>query len=857
MKISKLHLVNIKAHADKTFDFNGESTMILGHNGSGKSTIVESIYYALFRELVVPNADYMISNDIKSVNGKGKTVYSAPSYIELELIHNEDRYIIKSALNNKAVSSLKKFNKETGTWGEVANKVTEIYSYIQSNILNGMTAEYFRNSVYTEQMNILNLVSQSEAVRQKEFDKLIGISKFQDIYNGLAKVFTNANRNVDPRINETEKQMNDYISELEKINEFINQEEGQIKTANEEYKKILSECNSIENDYLNAKKNLDDFSVTFNDIKNVMNRLNILKDHENRIINDINDYKTSISDVLQVKDTPQYKDKINSLMQQEEEIIRLSSEMINYVNQKQEQYRNESASIQARIQNAGMIKQNAEEYNACCSSIHDAEEYIARNSSALESGLAKAKKYEDTIAQRKTQKENAITELKLAEAEVCSIMNPYKEYDIIPFKDIESFFNKGIKPKLNAKEFVCPHCGSRVTSSKFLSDLTSDKNKYDALNEKLKSINETLSDLNQRIAKGESLISQVNEQNKNLELSLNMANNTLVRERPRLSKLEQYKDIRIENVDELKEKLTDINRKIAFKLNPVLFNYYNQSIVTVEKHVTKDIIEKIDSMKADQEYINGIEKSYSDYIDFTARMETSLDKIRRDIENAEDYLKNLLKTNNLNNLEESAARYKTLNENVNAVSVKRDNSIKDKFNLEQKLNLSSSAIKSAMENKKPYENFIANAKTKLKANEKAVHDINLLNIAKSYFKQDGLAKTIRKYYIDKINENMENYISLFNFDFIPRIDETAGIENYYMYSGGQKIAIAILMKLILNFILNNPINMLILDEPTPYMDSERIEAIRDLVTSIKDKLQVFVITHDTEFMQIECNRIEL
>jgi DNA repair exonuclease SbcCD ATPase subunit len=50
---------------------------------------------------------------------------------------------------------------------------------------------------------------------------------------------------------------------------------------------------------------------------------------------------------------------------------------------------------------------------------------------------------------------------------------------------------------------------------------------------------------------------------------------------------------------------------------------------------------------------------------------------------------------------------------------------------------------------------------------------------------------------------------------------------------------------------------MILDEPTPYMDTERVEAITDLVTSIKDKLQVIVITHDEEFMKVDCNRIEL
>jgi exonuclease SbcC len=157
----------------------------------------------------------------------------------------------------------------------------------------------------------------------------------------------------------------------------------------------------------------------------------------------------------------------------------------------------------------------------------------------------------------------------------------------------------------------------------------------------------------------------------------------------------------------------------------------------------------------------------------------------------------------------------------------------------------------------PYQEFIREGREKIKANSEAERKVAMLNTAKAYFKQDGLARTIRKFYIDRINEAMKSYVSLFNFSFLPKIDDTAGIENYNMYSGGQKIAIAILMKLTLNMMLNNPINMLILDEPTPYMDSERIEAIRELVDNIKDKMQVFVITHDVEFMEISCNTINL
>src|ERR1700733_887074 len=48
MYIVDVKLENIKSHRDVEFDFERGTTAIVGHNGAGKTTIIEAVAWALF-----------------------------------------------------------------------------------------------------------------------------------------------------------------------------------------------------------------------------------------------------------------------------------------------------------------------------------------------------------------------------------------------------------------------------------------------------------------------------------------------------------------------------------------------------------------------------------------------------------------------------------------------------------------------------------------------------------------------------------------------------------------------------------------------------------------------------------------
>ena len=79
MIIKKIKLNNIKSYVDEEIDFSQGLNCILGLNGSGKSTIIESIGFAIFNFYKNKNIAQLLRYD--EVKGS----------IEVEFIANDDR----------------------------------------------------------------------------------------------------------------------------------------------------------------------------------------------------------------------------------------------------------------------------------------------------------------------------------------------------------------------------------------------------------------------------------------------------------------------------------------------------------------------------------------------------------------------------------------------------------------------------------------------------------------------------------------------------------------------------------------------------------------------------------------------
>ena len=155
MKINNLTLTNFKNHNDLKIDFDEKTTLIIGNNGSGKSTILESIYILSVGRLKTSKYDRDLIQYEKGFCTVKANVQTKEDDLEVELqiIKSErfDNASIKKAKINKVVKSIQYF---TGVFNSVLFSPSDIQlitgspserrKYID-NILSQIDLDYKRS----------------------------------------------------------------------------------------------------------------------------------------------------------------------------------------------------------------------------------------------------------------------------------------------------------------------------------------------------------------------------------------------------------------------------------------------------------------------------------------------------------------------------------------------------------------------------------------------------------------------------------------------------------------------------------------------------------------------------------------
>ena len=96
MIFTKLKLVNFKSHENTIIDFEKGISVIVGENGAGKSTILEAISFALFKQHTAKKIDDLVRNNADSMT------------VELEFNSNNREYKIVRNKKSMLKSSIYK-----------------------------------------------------------------------------------------------------------------------------------------------------------------------------------------------------------------------------------------------------------------------------------------------------------------------------------------------------------------------------------------------------------------------------------------------------------------------------------------------------------------------------------------------------------------------------------------------------------------------------------------------------------------------------------------------------------------------------------------------------------------------------
>lgn len=282
--IKSLELKNWRTHKDSTLEFGKGTNVIVGVMGSGKSSIVNALSYALFGNFPLLKSKQISLNEI--IMNKPNECDEAQTKIIFE--NNSKTYIVQRIIKKNGTNESKLYENDVLIAGPKQKDVNEKIEKIL-----GLNYELFSRAAYSEQNEMDFFLKLSPSERKKKFDELLELEKYETARKNsitLKNQLTRDNKEKNESIKQQTSIIKDY--EEEKLNEQIKiEEEKNTLLKNEKIilgKEIIEKKDLLEKmekneqqfnflkDEINRKKSKKEILVESLKKKEIINKEDIL-----------------------------------------------------------------------------------------------------------------------------------------------------------------------------------------------------------------------------------------------------------------------------------------------------------------------------------------------------------------------------------------------------------------------------------------------------------------------------------------------------------------------------------------------------------------------------------------------------
>ncbi len=162
MRLVSLRLVNFRQHADSTLAFGDGLTGIIGPNGSGKTTVLEAIAWALYGNAAARGT----RDSIRFVRAQPR----APVRVELEFELAGHRYRVVRGLTSAEVYL-------DGAAAPIANSITAVGELLTRRL--GMSRGEFFNTYFTGQKELNVMAAMGPSERAQFLSRVLGYERLR------------------------------------------------------------------------------------------------------------------------------------------------------------------------------------------------------------------------------------------------------------------------------------------------------------------------------------------------------------------------------------------------------------------------------------------------------------------------------------------------------------------------------------------------------------------------------------------------------------------------------------------------------------------------------------------------------
>jgi len=876
--VRRLSLSNFKTHVDTEVSFKRGITAIIGENGAGKTSLLEALSYAFFKEST-------------SKTGELVTLGRKRMSVAVEFqARGRDYRIERERRGNSTFSSLSVFEK--GRWRTIRNDERGINAEMERIL--GMDREVFLNAVYIRQGEIDRILSSKPAERKKLIGRLLGVDTVQNVWETLGR-----EGGIIPHFKSKKDVLEGEIREKPEIEQKIEEEKTRLAELETEIaglarniKETGKHLFEVESHLEAQEKKAGEFKILDVSFKNFQRELAERQQTLNRLeekLREIQDAESKIKTLTPLIEKLGILEELKAIKDREHVVLKevnwLQSELEKIERwkdtlKKTEHDHRRYLEILPEIEQLEDRRQDGVRQRERLAREELTE--LGREIDSLERGIRRRLEEFKKVMESEVTPENleesvrAFTEEKKKTVEAASQRIDTINSENGELAGIKSELTRAIRMLSEAEEEgKCPVCGSKLTPEHRQGIHREYQEKIKEIDRNMLSLREKKKKLAEEQETATEALEKINQLNPEL-VKKNIDEKKAKEERKKKleKELEKIK-IELDELEKIEKKLKELKtEQESCKKGYDLYNAAQHNLKETDEtslqrekkskergleKLRGEILEITKKLGYTPEDLTGeitdLREKQAEYhtlqglIQAKPRTETEINEIKGKIQETENQLKKIkekLSSLDYNEEEHLKAREekKELEEKLNKLRDQQARREQDRQNTQKTL--------------EQLKNKLEEIKTKETELEKLREFLALLEQLRKALDSDRFqselrnrAKPLIEKYANQIFEGFDlpyNALELTD-DYNIILHSSQGNENVNMISGGERIAAALALRIGLAQTLSSGrLEMLLLDEPTVHLDQTRRQELVNLMRLVKIP-QTIVVTHDEEFEQ--------
>ena len=343
MLLKSIKLNNVRSYLDQKIDFPIGSLLLSGDIGSGKSTILLAVEFALFGS---KPSELPASSLLRHGKNEGS--------VELSFELEGKNIIIKRNLK-KGKNGIKQEVGHVITGGikkelspvEMKSQIFDLLGYPKDLVAKGKDLIY-RYTVYTPQEEMKRILAEDTDTRLNTLRKVFNIDKYKKIREN-SSIFLRS-------VKEKRKEFGGFISDLEEKKKELEQIKKEISDLDEKIKIIMPKVEKAKEDVNKKRKKISVYEDKVNELNKLRNGSTILDSDLNNIIKNHNKNNNDIERLIK-----QITELENNLGKEEIIDSAVIKEKVQNLEYNLKKLNEELENIKQKLNEYGINKDKAEE----------------------------------------------------------------------------------------------------------------------------------------------------------------------------------------------------------------------------------------------------------------------------------------------------------------------------------------------------------------------------------------------------------------------------------------------------------------------------------------------------------------